>query len=95
MSRARESSGEHPESAEQPALPPTAGRLTKRDVEVLVSTYDDEPVLALLAALRVVGAPDDLCTSVPTMSEPERDSLLKDLIEWRGPTPPTGTGINS
>ena len=84
MSRPPESSGELPQK-----------RLTKRDVEVLVASYDAEPVVSLLAALRVVDAPDSLCTAVPAMTEAERDSLLKDLIEWRGLAPSTGPGINS
>lgn len=84
MSRPPESSGEKSQK-----------RLTKRDVEALVENYDTDPVLSLLAALVVVGAPESVRTAVPTMSEAERDSLLKDLVEWRGIAPPTGGNINS
>ncbi|MBM3718093.1 MAG: hypothetical protein FJW53_03875 [Actinobacteria bacterium] len=76
-------------------MAPHGRYLTKKDVEVLVSAYDDEPVHALLAALLIVGAPDALRVCVPTMTQLERDCLLKDLIEWRGLTPPTGSRIDT
>lgn len=63
-------------------------RLSKRDVEQLLDDYDADPLGALNRALAAVGAESTLIASVQTMSEPERDSLVRDLVEWRGLTAP-------
>lgn len=78
MSRAPEPAGEQPRK-----------RLTKREVESLVDAYDDDPVRALLRALDSIAAPTSVRSAVATMGTPERDALLKDLVEWRGLAPPT------
>ena len=63
-------------------------RLSKRDVELLLDTYDDDPVGSLRTALTVVGADESVIDSVAEMSTNDRDSLVRDLVEWRGLTPP-------
>lgn len=63
-------------------------RLSKRDVERLLDAYDRDPVAALSTALDVVNAEDEMRHAVSTMSTAQRDALLRDLVEWRGLTPP-------
>ena len=66
-------------------------RLSKRDVESLLGSYDADPVVALVAALVRVDAPAALRAAVAGMDTVDRDRLLKDLVEWRGITPPDPT----
>lgn len=84
MSRAPEPAGEQPHE-----------RLTKRDVETLLDAYDTDPVSALLEALDSIAAPASVRSAVATMATPDRDALLKDLVEWRGLAPTTGSDIDS
>jgi hypothetical protein len=71
----------------------TIARLTKHDVEVLLATYDDDPLAALTTALRVVldqpaadlaellaaaGLHPDVMHDVAA-----RDRLVRDLNELR------------
>lgn len=84
MSRAPEPAGEQPRK-----------RLTKRGVETLLDAYDADPVGALLEALDSIAAPAAVRSAVATMATPDRDALLKDLVEWRGLAPPTGPDIDS
>ena len=75
-------------SSERAELELIVPRLTKRDVESLLGSYDADPVAALVTALLRVEAPTALRAAVATMDTVERDRLLKDLVEWRGITPP-------
>lgn len=79
-------------------VPESAGgtprRLSKREVERLVESYDDDPLAALGAALDLLAAPEEVRASLDSMTTAARDALLKDLIEWRGLEPPDGAGIN-
>lgn len=63
-------------------------RLSKRDVERLLDRYDIDPVGALRQALEIVDADRDAREALSLMSTMERDALLRDLVEWRGLTPP-------
>ena len=63
-------------------------RLSKRDVERLLDSYDHDPVGALNEALDTIEAERELREALPSMSTEQRDSLLRDLVEWRGVTPP-------
>lgn len=63
-------------------------RLSKRDVERLLDCYDIDPVGALREALEIVDADRDAQEALSLMSTMERDALLRDLVEWRGLTPP-------
>lgn len=72
---------------------PAIARLTKRDVEALLATYDDDPVGALTTALRVVL--DRPAADVAELlaaagldraildDEGTRDRLVRDLNELR------------
>ena len=76
---------EHPTGdASSPASP---RRLSKRDVETLLATYDSDPVAALTQSLLTLAAPIDLVASLGSMSETERDQMVKDLVEWRALSP--------
>jgi hypothetical protein len=63
-------------------------RLSKRDVERLLDTYDDDPVQSLRAALIAIGADQSMIESLGALSTSDRDALVRDLVEWRGLTPP-------
>jgi hypothetical protein len=63
-------------------------RLSKRDVERLLDTYDDDPVQSLRAALHAIGADQSMIASIDSLSTGDRDALVRDLVEWRGLTPP-------
>lgn len=63
-------------------------RLSKRDVERLLDSYDTDPVGALREALETTEAASDLREALSSMSTAQRDALLRDLVEWRGVTPP-------
>ena len=63
-------------------------RLSKRDVEHLLDMYDADPVGALREALETVDASRDVREALPLMTTVQRDALLRDLVEWRGVTPP-------
>ena len=63
-------------------------RLSKREVEQLLDSYDRDPVAALNEALESVEADRAVRDALPSMSTEQRDSLLRDLVEWRGVTPP-------
>jgi hypothetical protein len=57
-------------------------------VERLLGTYDDDPVRSLRTALVVVGADQSIIESIDALSMSDRDALVRDLVEWRGLTPP-------
>ena len=63
-------------------------RLSKRDVENLLDSYDRDPVGALNEALDTIEAEREVREALPSMSTEQRDDLLRDLVEWRGVTPP-------
>lgn len=63
-------------------------RLSKHAVERLLDAYDIDPVDALTEALLAADADAEKISSLSTMSTPQRDALLRDLVEWRGVTPP-------
>ena len=63
-------------------------RLSKREVERLLDSYDRDPVAALNEALESVEADRAVRDALLSMSTEQRDALLRDLVEWRGVTPP-------
>ncbi len=63
-------------------------RLSKREVERLLDSYDRDPVGALNEALETIEADRRTREALTTMSTAQRDALLRDLVEWRGLTPP-------
>lgn len=63
-------------------------RLSKHAVERLLDAYDNDPIEALTEALTAVEADSETIRTVSTMSTAQHDALLRDLVEWRGVTPP-------
>lgn len=63
-------------------------RLSKRDVERLLDCYDDDPVEALDEAIDAISPEVTDRPDLSSMTVAERDALLRDLVEWRGLTPP-------
>lgn len=63
-------------------------RLSKREVERLLDSYDGDPVGALREALEAIDADSDVRAALSSMTTAQRDALLRDLVEWRGVTPP-------
>lgn len=66
-------------------------RLSKRDVEQLLDCYDSDPAGALAAALVKLGA-NQKRDSLDALDTADLDALLRDLVEWRGLTPPSDVG---